>query len=291
MSALFVQCGGGPETLESESPGMAVESSDWSTYRGNLAGTGYSELTDISTSNVGTLTRAWVYDLNQRNPGSEARGPNSQVTPIVVDGVMYLPAADRVVAINPDSGQEIWAHVLDDSIGAPSRRGVAYWPGDGQFDARIIFVTGADLRALDASTGNPIVSFGDSGVVALGVPYNSVPLVYRHVAVVGANTPRGEIGGIGNARAYDVRTGEMLWEFDSVAQPGDVGHDTWEGDSWQERLGANAWPFYFTVDEDRGVLYLPLARTQPHPSLGRQRLLGNSTSSGEYCYHCDMPTV
>ena len=293
MSVLLVQCGGGSEIMESETPSTVVEHTDWPMYRGSYSGTGYSELSDVSTLNVGTLSRAWVYDLNRRNPGSEDRGPNSQVTPIVVDGVMYLPAADRVVAIDPDSGQEIWAHLLDDAMGAPSRRGVAYWPGDGDFDARIIFVTGSHLRALDASTGDPVVEFGDDGAIALGVPYNSVPLVYRHVAVVGANTPRGEIGGIGNARAYDVRTGEMLWEFDSVAQPGDVGHDTWDGDSWRDRLGANAWPFYFTLDEQRGLLYLPLASPIPG-AFGGDRLgsilFGNSVvavdvETGEYRWH------
>ncbi len=293
MSVLLVQCGGGSEIMESETPSTVVEHTDWPMYRGNYSGTGYSELSDVSILNVGTLSRAWVYDLNRRNPGSEDRGPNSQVTPIVVDGVMYLPAADRVVAIDPDSGQEIWAHLLDDAMGAPSRRGVAYWPGDGDFDARIIFVTGSHLRALDASTGDPVVEFGDDGAIALGVPYNSVPLVYRHVAVVGANTPRGEIGGIGNARAYDVRTGEMLWEFDSVAQPGDVGHDTWDGDSWRDRLGANAWPFYFTLDEARGVLYLPLASPIPGYYGGDRagaNLYGNSVvavtaETGEYLWH------
>ena len=91
------------------------------------------------------------------------------------------------------------------------------------------------------------------------MPYNSVPLVYRNIVVVGANTPPGAIGGIGNPRAFDARTGAKLWEFNAVPQPGEVGHDTWEGDSWKDRLGVNAWPFYFTLDEQRGLLYVPLA--------------------------------
>ena len=58
----------------------------------------------------------------------------------------------------------------------------------------------------------------------------------------------------GNPRAFDARTGAKIWEFSSVPQPGEVGHDTWEGDSWKNRAGANAWPFYFTLDEQRGVV-------------------------------------
>jgi quinoprotein glucose dehydrogenase len=104
-----------------------------------------------------------------------------------------------------------------------------------------------------------VTGFGKDGEVDIGIPYNSVPGIYRNVVVVGANTPPGTSGGIGNPRAFDARTGGKLWEFSSVPQPGTVGHDTWEGDSWKGRLGVNVWPFYFTLDEQRGVLYLPLA--------------------------------
>ena len=237
----ITQCGGSPTETVVETGAPVTENPDWPMYRGNFAGTGHSPLTEITPENVSTLRQAWTYDLSREMAGSDDRGPNSQVTPIVVDGVMYVPAPDRVVAMDPVSGEEIWRHRVDGV--SPSRRGVAYWPGDDSLTPRIIFVTGTELRALDASTGESIGTFGDGGLVEIGVPYNSVPLVYRNVVVIGANTPQGAIGGIGNARAYDARTGEPLWEFDSVAQPGQVGHETWAGDSWQSRLGANAWPW------------------------------------------------
>ena len=106
---------------------------DWPMYRGELSGTGYSSLAQIDTSNVANLTQAWSYAL-QSDAAPAASGqartppPNSQATPIVVRGVMYLPAADRVVALDPVTGTEIWRHEVVD--GTPSRRGVAYWPGD-----------------------------------------------------------------------------------------------------------------------------------------------------------------
>lgn len=228
-------------------------------YRGVLAGTGYSALREINPSNAATLRRDWTYSLLSEEPG--ARGPNSQATPIMVEDVLYLPTADRVVALDPVGGTELWSHAVED--GRPSRRGVAYWRGDADTPARVIFTAARRLIALEAASGAPAVGFGSGGEVDMVVPYNSVPLVYDDVIVVGANTPPGQPGGIGNARAYDARTGDKLWEFSSVPQPGSVGHETWEGDSWEGRLGANAWPFYFTLDEERELLYLPLAAPIP----------------------------
>src|SRR2546425_2453171 len=255
--------------------------------RHDLAGSGYSPLAQIDTKNVAKLIQVWTYGLQSDAPPAAqgtgrggAGGPNSEATPIVVNRVMYLPAANRVVALEPDEGKELWRYTV--SGGAPSRRGVAYWSGDGSNRPRIIFTAGRRLIALDANSGAIVSSFGSNGEVDMGVPYNSVPLGYKNVVVVGANTPPGAIGGIGNPRAYEARTGAKLWEFSSVAQPGTVGHDTWEGDSWKDRLGANAWPFYFTLDEQRGLVYLPLASPIPGPYGGDRKganLFGNSVGA------------
>ena len=285
-------CGGGPAApAAGDESGPMQPGGDWPLYRADPSGTGYSTLAQLGTDNVAGLTEAWTYSLRAEAEDESARGPRSQVTPIVVAGVMYLSAADRVVALDPATGAEHWRHTPAE--GAPSRRGVAWWPGGDGLPPRILFTTGQHLRAIDAGTGMPVAAFGSAGAVDLGVPYNSVPLVFGDVVVVGANTPPGTIGGIGNARAYDARSGAPRWEFSSVAQPGDIGHDTWAGDSWQDRLGANAWPFYFTADTARNLVYLPLASPIPGAYGGDREganLYGNSVvavdaHSGEYRWH------
>ncbi len=291
MSLLIVQSGA--------TQSRTAAGSDWPMYRHDYAGTGYSSLTQITAGNVGTLTRAWTYRLQGETPapapaggrGGAGGAVNSQATPIVVNGVMYLPAADRVVALQPDTGKEIWRHGV--SGGVPSRRGVAYWPGDGTTPPRIFFTAGRRLIAINASDGTSVSGFGAQGEVDLVVPFNSVPGVFRNIVVVGANTPPGTIGGIGNARAYDARTGAKIWEFSSVPPPGATGHETWDGNSWQNRLGVNAWPFYFTFDEQRGVLYLPLASPIVGAYGGDRKganLFGNSVvaidaQTGAYKWH------
>ena len=270
---------------------------DWPMYRRDLAGTGYSPLRQIDLQNVAGLAVSWTFRIQSNAPAAGGRGAagtgnvNSEVTPIVIDGVMYFPGRDRVVALNADTGQERWQVLV--TGGAPSRRGVAYWAGEGKTPPRIFFMAGRRLIAVDANTGATISTFGQNGEVDIGTPYNSVPGIFKNVIVVGANTPPGAIGGIGNPRAFDARTGAKLWEFSAVAQPGTVGHDTWEGDSWKGRLGANVWPFYFTIDEERGLLYLPLASPIPGAFGGDRKganLFGNSVvavdaQTGKYKWH------
>src|SRR5262249_17366409 len=132
---------------------------DWPMYRHDYSGTGYSPLTQIDTKNVAKLVQIWTYRLQSDTPNEAATGrggaggPNSEATPIVISGVMFLPAANRVVALDAETGKELWRYLV--SGGTPSRRGVAYWPGEPVSAARIIFTAGRRLIALDAAAGTP----------------------------------------------------------------------------------------------------------------------------------------
>ncbi len=87
------------------------------------------------------------------------------------------------------------------------------------------------------------------------------------------------VGPPGDSRAYDARTGQKLWEFHSVAQPGEVGHETWLDDGWKGRSGTNVWGWYMTVDEKTGTLYMPIGGPSPNYYGGDRpgaNLFGNS---------------
>lgn len=118
-------------TLLGSLAASAQTASDWPMFNRDLAGSRYSPLTQINTANVGKLAKAWTYAFER--PGKPISGDSpfelyQEITPIVVNGVMYLPSGDRVVALEPETGKEIWTYEL--KSGLASFRGVAYWPGD-----------------------------------------------------------------------------------------------------------------------------------------------------------------
>jgi glucose dehydrogenase len=172
-----------------------------------------------------------------------------------------------VVALQPETGKELWSFAVPD--GAPSTRGVAYWPGDGTLRPRIVFGTSdGRLLAIDAATGKAATQFGDNGVVNLkagvdnGFPdgqfgMTSPPMVHGNLIITGARVQESpSLGMAGDTRAWDARTGKLVWRFHSVPQPGEFGHETWEGESWKARSGTNVWGF-MSVDPALGLLYLP----------------------------------
>ena len=229
---------------QSPAAGVRNASGDWPAYNRDLAGTRYSPLAQINTNNVAKLAEAWSYPL----------GYPSEATPIVVNGVMYLPTAHGVVALDSATGREVWRHEL--KSGTPSRRGVSYWPGDRNNPPRIFFTSGNKIIALSAESGRTDPGFGKAGEAEIGIPYASPPTVYRNLLFVGANVPEIQSPGLpGDTRAYDARTGAKVWDFHSVPQPGEAGHDSWEGDGWKNRTGVNNWGFFMTVDARRGILY------------------------------------
>jgi quinoprotein glucose dehydrogenase len=264
---------------------------DWPTFNRDLAGTRYSPLTQINTRNVAKLKQAWSYRLQPPNFRFATASGMDELTPIVVNGVMYISAQTRVMALDPVSGNELWRYEV--SNGQASPRGVAYWPGDHQNPPRILFTAGRNLVALNANTGKVDPGFGKEGTVDIAVPYNGVPTIFKNVVMVGASTGEREDGPPGNTRAYDAKTGAKLWEFVSVPGPGEPGHETWLNDGWKNRSGTNIWGWYMTADEERNIVYMtfgaPAANyyggDRPGANLFGNSIVAVDAATGKYKWH------
>ena len=227
---------------------------DWPLYSRDLKSDKFSPLTQINTTNVAQLTQAWTYRPPAAAPAAAAGegsgkgapaeaaegqgkdgkgkgggrggggGIGTEVTPIVVNGVMYVPAGRRVIALEADSGKEIWTY---DAPGAVGNRAVGYWAGDTNNPPRILFTTGSKMMALNANTGRVDPGFGNEGSVEIGINWGGAPYVYKNLVMLGLDNGESTDGPSGDTRVYDVRNGSKLWDFKSIAQPGDPGHETW----------------------------------------------------------------
>jgi quinoprotein glucose dehydrogenase len=292
---------------------------EWRTYGHDPGGMRFSPLTQITPANVGTLDVAWVYHMKPPAPAADAPGPpaggrgrgsgsgfsGSNVTPLVANGVMYLTTPySRVVAIDPTSGKEIWAFPVP--LGAPSSRGVEFWPGDATTPPQIVFGTrNGYLYSVEAKTGKANEAFGNKGVVDLNTPENQrgttsrsnglsgPPIAYRNLIITGGTTQENPpLGPAGDVRAWDVHTGALVWTFRSVPQAGEKFNETWAGDSWKNRTGVNVWG-HFTVDTQRGIVYMPFGGPSVDQFGGDRpgdNLFGNSVvaadaNTGKYLWH------
>jgi glucose dehydrogenase len=251
--------------LAAAGAGVLHGQSDWPAYGGDLGNMRYSALGQINIQNVTNLGQAWVFDT--RPQGSPKGNRPLQATPLVVNGVMYVVTAyQSLVALQPETGKQIWIYTHKHVARPP--RGIAYWPGDKTSPPEILFGTGDGfLIALDAKTGKPVSGFGKGGEIDLKVGMkdkypdvhyglSGAPVIYKDLAITGSHTQDSpSLGSRGDARAWDVRTGKLVWTFHSVPQPGEKGHDTWLNDGWQDRSGVNAWTTS-SIDAQTGTLFM-----------------------------------
>jgi quinoprotein glucose dehydrogenase len=263
----------------------ASSSGDWPVYGGDPGGMKYSPLAQITRDNVRLLEPAWSWKPGEAPipgprlpvPGHEVRPANFEVTPVVIDGMMYLSTPfNRVVALEADTGTKTWVYdpraydwgQVPNGTGYV-HRGVAVWTGKNE--RRIFMNSRWRLIALDARTGQPIPTFGHKGEIDLTEhltwPTNrlhftqtSPPVVYKNLVIVGDGVWDGFVyrrDPPGVVQAFDVLTGKLVWKFNLVPQKGEFGNDTWEDGSWSYTGHTNVWA-PFTVDEARGLLYLPV---------------------------------
>ena len=263
---------------------VAADGTDWPYYGSDAASTKFAPITQIDRGNLEDLRMVWRWrmpdhEIIEANDGIKSRFPN-EVTPIVVDGVLYSSTPlNIVVALDAETGEELWR--LDpeawreDSVLFGLHRAVSFW-SDGEGNERVVFGTFTGyVYSLDAHTGQPDAAFGEGGRIdltqGLGRPverwsyaHPSPPMICRDVIVTGStiqdvrvqNKRQPEITPPGDVRGYDVRTGELLWTFHAIPREGEFGADTWEEGAWKEFGAANVWSM-MSADEELGYVYLP----------------------------------
>jgi quinoprotein glucose dehydrogenase len=255
---------------------------DWAYWGGDPGSAHYSKLTGINTKNVSQLRQAWTWKTGETDLKEYGTRPGMfENTPVVIEGVMYVTSPyNKVIALDAETGTALWSYDPKSYVdGQPANgtgyvhRGIAIWrDARAGNQPRIFLNTRYRLISLDAKTGKPVNTFGDNGVVDLSQglvwPINkmhytetSPPVVYKDLVIVGngvgdrlsyKNDPPGDV------RAFDARSGKRVWSFHTIPQAGEFGNDTWGKDSWKFTGHTNVWA-PFTLDERRGLLYLPVS--------------------------------
>ena len=255
---------------------QALPTVDWPGVGNDPGCMRYSPLDQINLENVARLEPAWTYHTGEldRRPGKTI-----ECTPIVVEGVMYLTTGYlRVVALDAATGKERWQsdplrdHPCGHKLASGGvNRGCAFW-SDGRpgGERRVIHGTSdGRLFSLDAGSGELDPRFGKGGirdlreeldpkVARLSYGPTSAPVIWKDTIILGVSCDEGPgLAAPGDIRAFDVRTGAQVWRFHTVPRPGEFGNETWAGDSWKDRGGANAWGG-LSVDTGRGLVFAGL---------------------------------
>ena len=273
---------------------FAQDHAKWSDYGGAPDAAQYSSLHQIDRTNVSRLRPAWTYST-----GDHLR---YAFNPLVVDNVMYVMAKNlSIVALDASTGRELWTHTPGSKYIV--NRGINYWESKDRSERRLFVVSDHMLRALDARTGQLIPDFQvnlkagldrDPAKIAL-VQSLSPGRVFEDLLILGSATNQGYGSAPGDIRAFNVRTGKLVWTFHTVPRPGEYGYDTWPKDAWKSVGGANVWS-EFSVDVGRGILYAPVASAKYNfygadrhgQNLFSDSLLALNARTGKRLWHYQM---
>ncbi len=292
---------------------------EWPAYGGDVLGSRYSALTEITRDNVAALERAWTFRTGETPEAVPTGSPTAfEATPIVVGGSLYVSTPlGRVFALDPATGAERWRFdaKVDPELefGDFTNRGVSSWldrlAGPGAACRRRIFLATIDARliALDAATGRPCADFGQAGTVNLRrglrnppeyseeYEVTSPPAIVGDLAVVGsgvADNGRADAAS-GEVRAFDARTGELRWTWDPVpADSSDPGWRTWLSAAAHRTGAANAWSV-IAADPERDLVFVPTGSPSPDyyggerlgADLYANSLVALRASTGERVWH------
>jgi quinoprotein glucose dehydrogenase len=223
---------------------------NWASYEGGAAGAHYSSLDQINRDNVHQLEVAWTYEL-----GEGAALSN----PIIIDGRMYVVGGQAsIVALDAATGAELWKRP---SVVSEFARGLMYWASGN--DRRILYTHENRLRAVNAHDGADIADFEVDLRVGLEREVDSIRRVqsgtpgriFGDLVILGSSVGENYGSPVGDIRAFNVRTGALVWTFHTIPVRGEPGYETWPDNNPRERHGgANAWAG-MSIDEERGILY------------------------------------
>ena len=283
-----------------------AEVDDWTAYGKDSGGGHYSKASEITPENVHNLERAWVHRSGDFQDGANTRGTISneiqtsfQATPLLVDETLYYCTPfNRVFALNPETGQEKWIFDPEvDPAGRPLKtcRGLSSWKDSDKNQAdvcyhRIVGITmDVELFSIDGKTGKLCDDFGNKGIVNLRKGLgnhpdtyywsSSPPAIIGDKLIVGGsvidnlsiNIPGGVV------RAYDIRTGELIWYWDPIP-PGKEAVLDDDGNHLYQRGTANVWSIIST-DPDLNMIYLPTGNASPDYYGGHRKGLDYYNSS------------
>ncbi|MFC4094901.1 outer membrane protein assembly factor BamB family protein [Euzebyella saccharophila] len=242
-------------------------SNTWTSYKADAKASSYSPLDQINVSNVGQLKNVWTFHANDV-PNGEEPAASSQANPIIIDGVMYANSRNQTVyAINAATGEQVWRYVaLEEGEPSAASRGVTYWE-DGD-DKRILYSAGNYLMAINAETGELVPTFGENGRVNLNVGVRDNPeeisvtlttpgSIFKDLVIIGSRLPDFYGAPPGYVRAYNSKTGELVWTFHTIPHPGEPGYETWPPDAYKYAGGVNCWAG-MAIDTEKGVVFLAL---------------------------------
>ena len=269
----------------------------WSSYLGDSGRSHFSTLSQITPENVKNLKVAWSYEAIDWG--------QMQMNPLVVDSILYgVTAALRVVALNAETGKEIWQFGDSVKVWHSTSRGISYW--EKGKDKRVLVTRGPDLFALNALTGRPISSFGKNGKIDMrsGMPVsakekfvisNTPGTIYKDIIVMPLRLSEGADAAPGDVMAFNVITGELAWVFHTIPHPGEKGYETWmDSTAHKSPLvgAANNWAG-MAVDEETGVIYIPTGSAAPDfyggdrlgSNLYSDCLLALDANTGAYKWH------
>jgi len=225
--------------------------SNWLSYNGDFSGRRYSRLSQINRGNVGELRAEWVFHSSNSN--------RLEVTPIVVNGIMFVTSANDTFALDARTGRMIWHHewpiskdLIDDASGHLSR-GVAVW------HSRVYRETdNAHLLCLDARSGNLV---WDVAYANWNKNYGATatPLIVNDRVIVG--TSGGDDGVRGFVAAYDATTGKLVWRLWTIPAPGEFGSNSWPDDLYLHGGGTTWMPG--TYDPETNTLFWTTSNPSP----------------------------